>query len=106
MSDTCLRQHEGQRHLLTTLDDPNMRYVADGMGVDAIEKLFKGSLAGYWVDNGQYSFGNGTQLLGTAITLSHSIHVGQGHDTQASVDAEWIVIRAFQQNIATGLTNS
>ena len=91
---------------LTTPDDPNATYVADGLGIREIRKILTGDLPGSYLDLGQFSFGNGTELLGLAISRSHSVHWDQGHGTQDYVNAEWVAMRNFSQNIATGLTNA
>ncbi|TEA17003.1 hypothetical protein C8034_v000534 [Colletotrichum sidae] len=92
---------------LTSPDNPEKKYVADGLGIAQIESILSATLVGYYINLAQYTFNNGTEIFGTALSRAGiQAAVGSLSESQALDDAQFTALRNLTQNIATGLTNA
>ncbi|KAF5502592.1 hypothetical protein CGCA056_v013906 [Colletotrichum aenigma] len=80
---------------LTSPDSPGKQYVASGMGPDNIAGALSNTLVGYYIDLGAYTFNNGSEIYGTALSRA-AIGINPLNESQMNLT----------QNIASGLTNA
>ncbi|KAK1624170.1 hypothetical protein BDP81DRAFT_112050 [Colletotrichum phormii] len=90
---------------LTSPDNPNKKYVADGMGPGAIAEILDSTLSGTYINAGTYRFQNGTQIYGTALSRAE-IGINVTTESQKLDDALFTTLRNLTENIASGLTNA
>ncbi|KXH65563.1 hypothetical protein CSAL01_02962 [Colletotrichum salicis] len=91
---------------LTSPDNPSKKYVADGMVPGEIADILDSTLSGTYVDAGDFRFGNGTQIYGTALSRAAIIGINQTTESQKLDDALSMALRNLTENIASGLTNA
>ncbi|KAF4814214.1 hypothetical protein CGCSCA5_v008010 [Colletotrichum siamense] len=90
---------------LTSPDSPGKQYVASGMGPDNIAGALSNTLVGYYIDLGAYTFNNGSEIYGTALSRA-AIGINPLNESQKLDDAYFITLMNLTQNIASGLTNA
>ncbi|KAJ0306061.1 hypothetical protein Brms1b_010612 [Colletotrichum noveboracense] len=90
---------------LTSPDSPGKQYVASGMGPDNIAGALSNTLVGYYIDLGAYTFNNGSEIYGTALSRA-AIGINPLNESQKLDDAYFIILMNLTQNIASGLTNA
>ncbi|KAI8317435.1 hypothetical protein K4K59_006696 [Colletotrichum sp. SAR11_240] len=90
---------------LTSPDSPGKQYVASGMGPDNIAGALANTLVGYYIDLGAYTFNNGSEIYGTALSRA-AIGINPLNESQKLDDTYFITLMNLTQNIASGLTNA
>ncbi|KAF9880320.1 hypothetical protein CkaCkLH20_02274 [Colletotrichum karsti] len=90
---------------LTSPDSPGKQYIASGMGPDYIAEILQQTMVGYYIDLGQYTFNNGTEIYGTALSRA-SIGINTLNESQKLDDAYFTTLQNVTQNVANGLTNA